>query len=89
MPITKNDIFQYKIKETIMSNKDDIVIISGVRTPFSKFSGAFKEIYSTDRSVIVIVIRESLKRAGHILMTMIYEFKHGVCGIFKYDDKSG
>jgi acetyl-CoA acetyltransferase len=72
-----------------MSNRDDIVIVSGVRTPFSKFSGAFKEIYSTDLSVIVIVIRESLKRAGHILMTMIYEFKHGVCGIFKYDDKSG
>jgi acetyl-CoA acetyltransferase len=55
-----------------MSNRDDIVIVSGVRTPFSKFSGAFKEIYSTDLSVIVIVIRESLKRAGHILMTMIY-----------------
>lgn len=50
MPITKNDIFQYKIKETIMSNKDDIVIVSGVRTPFSEFSGAFKEIHSTDLS---------------------------------------
>ena len=88
MPTIINNILQYfegwlyaggnrkvrriKIKETIMSNKDDIVIISGVRTPFSKFSGAFKEIYSTDRSVIVIVIRESLKRAGHILMTIIY-----------------
>ena len=50
MPITKNDIFQYKIKETFMSNKDDIVIISGVRTPFSEFVDAFKEIHSTDLS---------------------------------------
>jgi hypothetical protein len=59
MPITKNDIFQYKIKETIMSNKDDIVIVSGVRTLFSK---------------------ESLKRAGHILMTMMSEFERRGCG---------
>jgi hypothetical protein len=30
MPIIKNNIFQYKIKETMMSNKDDIVIMGGV-----------------------------------------------------------
>jgi acetyl-CoA C-acetyltransferase len=45
-----------------MSNKDDVVIVSGVRTPFSKFGGALKEIHSTDLGVIVI--KESLKRAG-------------------------
>lgn len=45
-----------------MSNKDDVVIVSGVRTPFSKFGGALKEIHSTDLGVIVI--NESLKRAG-------------------------
>jgi|GEM_PF-2055223 acetyl-CoA acetyltransferase len=37
-----------------MSNRDDIVIVSGVRTPFSKFGGAFKKIHSKDLSVIVI-----------------------------------
>ncbi|MGB5216935.1 MAG: thiolase family protein [Smithella sp.] len=45
-----------------MSNKDDIVIVSGVRTPFSKFGGALKEIHSTDLGVMVI--KESLNRAG-------------------------
>jgi acetyl-CoA C-acetyltransferase len=45
-----------------MSNKDDVVIVSGVRTPFSKFGGALKEIHSTDLGVIVI--KESLKRSG-------------------------
>ena len=45
-----------------MSNKDDVVIVSGVRTPFSKFGGALKEIHSTDLGVIVI--KESLKRTG-------------------------
>ena len=42
--------------------KDDVVIVSGVRTPFSKFGGVLKEIHSTDLGVIVI--KESLKRAG-------------------------
>ena len=45
-----------------MGNKDDVVIVSGVRTPFSKFGGTLKEIHSTDLGVIVI--KESLKRAG-------------------------
>ena len=43
-------------------HKDDVVIVSGVRTPFSKFGGALKEIHSTDLGVIVI--KESLKHAG-------------------------
>lgn len=45
-----------------MSNEEDVVVVSGVRTPFSRFGGALKEIHSTDLGVIVI--RESLKRAG-------------------------
>jgi acetyl-CoA C-acetyltransferase len=45
-----------------MDHKDDIVIVSGVRTPFSKFGGALKEIHSTDLGVMVI--KESLNRAG-------------------------
>ncbi|HPR15547.1 MAG TPA: thiolase family protein [Smithella sp.] len=45
-----------------MNNQNDVVIVSAVRTPFSKFGGALKEIHSTDLGVIVI--NESLKRAG-------------------------
>jgi len=45
-----------------VNNKDDVVIVSGVRTPFSKFGGALKEMHSTDLGVIVI--KESLRRAG-------------------------
>ncbi|MBW2673250.1 MAG: thiolase family protein [Deltaproteobacteria bacterium] len=44
-----------------MSN-NDVVIISGVRTPFSKFAGTLKEIHSTDLGTLVI--KESLKRSG-------------------------
>jgi acetyl-CoA C-acetyltransferase len=42
-----------------MKNRDDEVIVSGVRTPFSKFGGVFKEMHSTDLGVIVM--KESLK----------------------------
>lgn len=45
-----------------MGNKDDVIVVSGVRTPFSKFGGALKEIHSTNLGVIVI--KESLTRAG-------------------------
>ena len=31
-----------------MNNQNDVVIVSAVRTPFSKFGGALKEIHSTD-----------------------------------------
>ena len=35
-------------------HKNDVIIVSGVRTPFSKFGGALKEIHSTNSGVIVI-----------------------------------
>jgi acetyl-CoA C-acetyltransferase len=59
-----------------MSNKDDIVIVSGVRTPFSKFGGALKEIHSTDLGVIVI--KESLRRAG-LKGEDLDELYYGMC----------
>ncbi len=43
-----------------MSNKEDVVIVSAVRTPFSKFGGALKDIHSIDLGVMVI--KECLKR---------------------------
>lgn len=45
-----------------MNTKDDIVIVSGVRTPFSKFGGLLKQIHSTN--LACVVIKESLKRTG-------------------------
>jgi acetyl-CoA C-acetyltransferase len=59
-----------------MGNKDDVVIVSGVRTPFSKFGGALKEIHSTDLGVIVI--KESLKRSG-LKGEELDEVYYGMC----------
>jgi acetyl-CoA C-acetyltransferase len=59
-----------------MSNKDDVVIVSGVRTPFSKFGGALREIHSTDLGVVVI--KESLKRAG-LKGADLDELYYGMC----------
>jgi len=59
-----------------MADKNDVVIVSGVRTPFSKFGGALKEIHSTDLGVIVI--RESLKRAG-LRGEDVDEVYYGMC----------
>jgi acetyl-CoA C-acetyltransferase len=59
-----------------MGNKDDVVIVSGVRTPFSKFGGALREIHSTDLGVVVI--KESLKRSG-LKGTDLDELYYGMC----------
>jgi len=59
-----------------MNKKEDVVIVSGVRTPFSKFNGALKEIHSTDLGVIVI--KESLKRAG-LKGEDLDELYYGMC----------
>ncbi len=59
-----------------MKNKDDVVIVSGVRTPFSKFGGVLKEMHSTDLGVIVI--KESLKRSG-LKGEDLDELYYGMC----------
>ena len=59
-----------------MNNQDDVVIVSGVRTPFSKFGGALKEMHSTDLGVIVM--KESLKRAG-LRGEHLDEVYYGMC----------
>ncbi len=59
-----------------MSNPEDVVIVSGVRTPFSKFGGALREMHSTDLGVVVI--KESLKRAG-LKGEDLDEFYYGMC----------
>jgi len=59
-----------------MGTKDDVVIVSGVRTPFSKFGGALRQIHNTDLGVIVI--KESLKRAG-LTGEDLDELYYGMC----------
>ncbi len=59
-----------------MKGKDDIVIVSGVRTPFSKFGGALRAIHSTDLGTMVI--KESLKRAG-LKGEDLDELYYGMC----------
>ena len=56
--------------------KDDVVIVSGVRTPFSKFGGALRQIHSTDLGVVVI--KESLKRVG-LSGKDLDELYYGMC----------
>jgi acetyl-CoA C-acetyltransferase len=45
-----------------MSNKNDIVIVSAVRTPFSRFDSAMADIPSIDLGVMVM--KEVIKRVG-------------------------
>jgi len=59
-----------------MNQREDVVIVSGVRTPFSKFGGVLREMHSTDLGVIVI--KESLKRAG-LKGEDLDEFYYGMC----------
>lgn len=59
-----------------MSNKDDVVIVSAVRTPFSKFGGALKNIHSID--LAVMVIKESLNRIN-LDGKLLDELYYGMC----------
>jgi len=59
-----------------MGKPDDVVIVSGVRTPFSKFGGALREIHSTNLGVVVM--KESLKRAG-LTGADLDELYYGMC----------
>jgi len=45
-----------------MKNKDDILIVSAVRTPFGRFDGAMRDIPSID--LAVIVMKEVIQRVG-------------------------
>jgi acetyl-CoA C-acetyltransferase len=58
-----------------MANKDDIVIVSAVRTPFGRFGGSLKDIDYYDLGAIPM--REVLKRA-HVDGSVIDEVFWGV-----------
>ena len=59
-----------------MSNKEDLVIVSAVRTPFSKFGGALKLMHSSELGRIII--QEVLKRPG-LKGEDIDELDYGMC----------
>jgi len=59
-----------------MSNKEDLVIVSAVRTPFSKFGGALKLMHSSELGRIII--QEVLKRPG-LKGEDIDELYYGMC----------
>lgn len=64
-------------EETVyMENKDDIVIVSAARTPFSKFDTAMADMASIDLGVIIM--KEVVQRAG-IDPAEIDEINYGSC----------
>lgn len=59
-----------------MSNPNDLVIVSAVRTPFSRFGGALKAIHSSELGAVVI--KEAMRRAG-LGGDAIDELYYGMC----------
>ena len=59
-----------------MTTKDDVVIVSGIRTPFSKFGSVLREVHSSELGAKVI--KESLNRVG-MKGSDIDELYYGMC----------
>ena len=59
-----------------MGKQDDIVIVSAVRTPFSKFDSAMADIASID--LAVMVMKEVIKRVG-VKPEEVDEINYGSC----------
>ena len=59
-----------------MDKNNEVVVVSAVRTPFSKFGGALRDIHSID--LAVFVIKECLRRSG-LKGEDIEELYYGMC----------
>jgi len=59
-----------------MTKKDDVVVVSGLRTPFSKFGSVLREVHSSELGAKVI--KESLNRVG-MKGSDIDELYYGMC----------
>ncbi|MEE4354269.1 MAG: thiolase family protein [Desulfatiglans sp.] len=59
-----------------MTNSNDIVIVSAVRTPFSPFGGVLREMHSTDLGALVI--KEVLERVD-LSGDVVDELYYGMC----------
>ncbi len=57
-------------------NRDSVVIVSGVRTPFSRFGSVLRDMHSMELGAIVI--QECLKRSG-LKGTDLDELYYGMC----------
>ncbi|MGB3128506.1 MAG: thiolase family protein [Dehalococcoidia bacterium] len=59
-----------------MTEKDDVVIVSGIRTPFSRFGSVLRDMHSSELGAIAI--KECLKRVG-MKGGDIDELYYGMC----------
>ncbi|HEY87002.1 MAG TPA: thiolase family protein [Dehalococcoidia bacterium] len=59
-----------------MTEKDDVVIVSGIRTPFSRFGSVLRDMHSSELGAIAI--QECLKRVG-MKGGDIDELYYGMC----------
>lgn len=59
-----------------MKNKDEIVIVSAVRTPFSRFDTVMSDIASIDLGVMVM--KEVIQRVG-IKPEEVDDISYGTC----------
>ncbi len=59
-----------------MDKNNEVVVVSAVRTPFSKFGGALRDIHSID--LAVFVIKECLRRSG-LKGEDLEELYYGMC----------
>lgn len=59
-----------------MTKKDDVVVVSALRTPFSKFGSVLREVHSSELGAKVI--KESLNRVG-MKGSDIDELYYGMC----------
>jgi acetyl-CoA C-acetyltransferase len=59
-----------------MTRKDDVVVVSALRTPFSKFGSVLREVHSSELGAKVI--KESLNRVG-MKGSDIDELYYGMC----------
>ncbi|HUN54873.1 MAG TPA: thiolase family protein [Smithella sp.] len=59
-----------------MNKKDDVVIVSGVRTPFSKFGSALRDMHSMELGIIAI--KACLERSG-VKGGDLDELYYGMC----------
>ena len=59
-----------------MDKKDDVVIVSGVRTPFSRFGSVLRDMHSMDLGIVAI--KACLERSG-LSGNDLDELYYGMC----------
>jgi acetyl-CoA C-acetyltransferase len=72
------DPMKKKDKEFVirMDRKDEVVIVSGVRTPFSRFGSVLRDMHSMELGMVVI--KAALERSG-LKGSDLDELYYGMC----------